>query len=310
MKYKKPYFIINKDLEKESTGEDSIPDKSNKMILFSYKKGAFSDNSFSYKNIDFPIKIDELSESHDSFSNDDYNFVFDHSEIFSFIKNNEINEMNRCFDNYNYLNENTFKKNRNNLNNNLLKDKENSNDAIDINLTSNKSNRCDSLLIKFKAALGKWFINTINEKLKLLKKNSILKRRIKFYSFNYKKFTLIVSYTHNKKWLKYKMKDLILIGDEENQKKNKKAINSLNKKNLIELNEIKDMLESSYEDMIKGFYLSEEFNKFKEDKRVKELDINFGKIMGINLLEEFEFISFFEKRKGNIHKVSAFKNSA
>ena len=106
------------------------------------------------------------------------------------------------------------------------------------------------------------------------------------------------------------MKALILIGDEENQKKNKKAINSLNKKNLIELNEIKDMLESSYEDVIKGFYLSEEFNKFKEDKRVKELDINFGKIMGINLLEEFEFISFFEKRKGNIHKVSAFKNSA
>ena len=106
------------------------------------------------------------------------------------------------------------------------------------------------------------------------------------------------------------MKDLILIGDEENQKKNKKAINSLSKKNLIELNEIKDMLESSYEDVIKGFYLSEEFHKFKEDKRVKELDINFGKIMGINLLEEFEFISFFEKRKGNIHKVSAFKNSA
>jgi len=310
MKYKKPFFIINKDLEKESTWEDSIPDKSNKMILFPDKKGAFSDNFSSFKNIDFPIKIDELSESHDSFSNEDFNFGFDHSEIFSFIKNNEINEINRCFDNYNYLNENTFKKNRNNLNNNLLKDKENSNDAIDINLTSNKSNRCDSLLIKFKAALGKWFINTINEKLKLLKKNSILKRRIKFYSFNYKKFTLIVSYTHNKKWLKYKMKDLILIGDEENQKKNKKAINSLNKKNLIELNEIKDMLESSYEDMIKGFYLSEEFNKFKEDKRVKELDINFGKIMGINLLEEFEFISFFEKRKGNIHKVSAFKNSA
>ena len=280
------------------------------MILFPDKNGAFSDNFSSFKNIDFPIKIDELSESHDSFSNEDFNFGFDHSEIFSFIKNNEINEINRCFDNYNYLNENTFKKNRNNLNNNLLKDKENSNDAIDINLTSNKSNRCDSLLIKFKAALGKWFINTINEKLKLLKKNSILKRRIKFYSFDYKKFTLIVSYTQNKKWLKYKMKALILIGDEENQKKNKKAINSLNKKNLIELNEIKDMLESSYEDVIKGFYLSEEFNKFKEDKRVKELDINFGKIMGINLLEEFEFISFFEKRKGNIHKVSAFKNSA
>ena len=261
MKYKKPFFIINKDLEKESTGEDSIPDKSNKMILFPDKKGAFSDNFSSFKNIDFPIKIDELSESHDSFSNEDFNFGFDHSEIFSFIKNNEINEINRCFDNYNYLNENTFKKNRNNLNNNLLKDKENSKDIIDTNLTNNKSNRCDSLLIKFKAALGKWFINTINEKLQLLKKNSILKRRIKFYSFNYKKFTLIVSYTQNKKWLKYKMKDLILIGDEENQKKNKKAINSLSKKNLIELNEIKDMLESSYEDMIKGFYLSEEFNK-------------------------------------------------
>ena len=150
--------------------------------------------------------------------------------------------------------------------------------------------------------LGKWFINKINQKLNILRKNSIIKRGIKFYSFNYKKFTLKVSYSQNKEWLKNKMINLLLMGEEENQIKNKKAIKSLYKKNLMKLKEIKDLLEAPYEDIIKKFYSSEEFVKFKEDKRVKELDFNFKKIMKMSLLDDFGFIKFFETRKGNNKK--------
>ena len=306
MIYKNPIFVVHKDNEKESTGGISIPDKDNKITLFSEIKGPFQDNLLSFKANDFFIKSDAFSEYDNSFSNEDFNFGLEYFDGFDFIKNNEINNF---LENYNYLNEYSSKKNRNYLNNNLFEEKEKSKDDININLISNKSNRCDSLLIKFKAALGKWFITTINDKLKFLKTNLIIKRAIKLYSFNYKKFTLIVNYTQNKLWLRCKMKDLLLLGEEENQIKNKKAIKSLYKKDIRELNEIKDMLESDYKDIIKKFYLSEEFIKFRDDPRVKELDINFKKIMNINLLNDFGFISFFEKRKGNNKKKFICKNN-
>ena len=306
MIYKNPIFVVRKDNEKESTGGISIPDKDNKITLFSEIKGPFQDNLLSFKANDFFIKSDAFSEYDNSFSNEDFNFGLEYFDGFDFIKNNEINNF---LENYNYLNEYSSKKNRNYLNNNLFEEKEKSKDDININLISNKSNRCDSLLIKFKAALGKWFITTINDKLKFLKTNKIIKRSIKLYSFNYKKFTLIVNYTQNKLWLRCKMKDLLLLGEEENQIKNKKAIKSLYKKDIRELNEIKDMLESDYRDIIKKFYLSEEFIKFRDDPRVKELDINFKKIMNINLLNDFGFISFFETRKGNNKKKFICKNN-
>ena len=98
------------------------------------------------------------------------------------------------------------------------------------------------------------------------------------------------------------MKDLLLIGDEENQIKNEKSVTSLYKKNLAEFKEIKDMLDSSYEETIKKFYKSEAFDKFRKNKRVKELNFNFNKIMGISLLENNGFVEFIEKRKGNTKK--------
>ena len=129
-----------------------------------------------------------------------------------------------------FLNDNEkiiFKKNRNNLYNNIFKTLNDKNDKDDKNPSTNDNNnnnnltnetssinsnnnnnqiscsnmRCDSLLIKFKSFLGKSFIKYINDKLK----NST-KRRIKFFSFNYKKFTLNVSYSENQKWLNEKMK--------------------------------------------------------------------------------------------------------
>ena len=158
-------------------------------------------------------------------------------------------------------------------------------------------------MIKFKAYVGKWLITTINEKLLDLRKKSIIKRIIKFYAFNYKKFTIKVSYEQNKHWLMSKLEELLLLGDEENQIKNEKSLKLLNKKKLIELKEIKDMLNLTYEDAIKAFYKSDYFKqKFKEDKRVIELNNNFIKIMDISLLEPNGFIRFLETRKGNKRK--------
>jgi hypothetical protein len=62
------------------------------------------------------------------------------------------------------------------------------------------------------------------------------------------------------------------------------------------------MLDSSYEETIKKFYKSEAFDKFRKNKRVKELNFNFRKIMGISLLENNGFIEFIVKRKGNTKK--------
>ena len=62
------------------------------------------------------------------------------------------------------------------------------------------------------------------------------------------------------------------------------------------------MLESLYEDIIYDFYKSDDFVIFKEDKKVKELNDNFCKIMGISLLDKNGFVEFIEKRKGNVRK--------
>ena len=299
MKNKKPIFKIFKEVDKESTGENSIHNKDNIGLFIPEQKESFSD--FCLKGNDFLFKSDELSFSHDLFSRDYFNPSFENMENFDFQKSTGINKL---FFDFNYLNENNFEKDINNINNSLPEEKEKPKEDINSNLMSDKNPRCDSLLIKFKAVLGKWFINNINNKLGLLRKKSIIKRRIKFYSFNYKKFTLKVSYSQNQDWLKYKMIDLLLIGDEENQIKNKKCIQSLHKKNLIELKEIKDSLQSPYEEVIKQFYSSEEFNGFKNNKRVKELDYNFEKIMKMSILENFGFIKFLYSRKGNNRKES------
>ena len=121
----------------------------------------------------------------------------------------------------------TFKKNRNYLNNLFFKTTNNksetnniisdtsSNSKINKIILSNK--RIDTFLIKFKCFLGKSFINHINYKLK-----QVSKRRIKFFSLNYKKFTLNVTYNQNKKWLNEKMKNLLVL-----RKKSRKEPKSL-----------------------------------------------------------------------------------
>ena len=298
MKNKKSIFIISKETDKESTGEISFEKKND--IKYKEPKYLFPDFCFPIRHYDdFNFKSDELSLSHELFSNEDLNFSYQNIDSIDLKKNNDFSCL---FFNNDNTNEIPFKKNRNNLNNNLINEEVKDIEENNTIISNKKDNRSDSLLIKFKSSLGKWFINSINDKIKILKSNSVIKRSIKFYAFNYKKFTLKVSYNQNKEWLKDKMKDLLLLGDEDNQIKNKKSITSLYKKDLVQFKEIKDMLESTYENTIKEFYKSDAFDKFRKNKRVKELNYSFSKIMDISLLEKNGFVEFIEKRKGNTKK--------
>ena len=206
-----------------------------------------------------------------------------------------------------------FKKNRNNLNNNYFKITKDKLEKVDNNIynytretsISNNNNqieyaknRTDSLLIKFKSFLGKCFINHINNKLK-----NLSKRRIKFYLLNYKKFTLNVNYNQNKIWLNEKMKDLLTLGDESNQEKNENSLKSLSKKKEIAFDEVKNLLEMTYKEIIEKFYLSIYFEKFKNNAYIKTLNEYFVKVKNISILEKNGFINFINKEKGNNKKI-------
>ena len=278
--------------------------------------------SYSFYNNDFDYDIDGISPDHYPLENDlknskanEGNLESNKEEIFpiedqknSFLgKKTHLNEENKII----------FKKNRNNLCNNIFKtlndkndksssiyDNNNNNNLTNETSSGNSSNnnnkiaysniRCDSLLIKFKSFLGKSFITFLNDKLK-----KSAKRRIKLFSFNYKKFTLNVSYSENQKWFNEKMKDLLVLGSEPNQLKNEKALKSIYKRKEEEFNEIKFLLELSYKEIIQKFYRSNFFENFKKQQKIIQLNENFKKVMNNSILDQDGFINFICSRRGN-----------
>ena len=278
--------------------------------------------SYNFYNNDFDYDIDSINQEYYPLENDlknsktnEENLVSNKEDIFPteaqknvlLGKKTLLNEENKVI----------FKKNRNNLYNNIFKtlnekndkssfinDNNNNNNltnetsSINSNSNNNKiaySNmRCDSLLIKFKSFLGKSFISFINDKLK-----KSTKRRIKLFSFNYKKFTLNVSYSENQKWFNEKMKDLLVLGSEPNQLKNEKALKSIYRRKEEEFSEIKYLLESNYKEIIQRFYRSKFFENFKKQQKIIQLDDNFKKVMNNSILDQDGFINFICSRKGN-----------
>lgn len=263
-------------------------------------------DSFNLQDFSIEEKIKIIKENNNNENIMLFNELFPSEE-------NEKNEFTGKKRNLNNDDKITFKKNRNNLKNNYFQisyDKFENNNNTKVNITSDTSSsnhnsnkitysklRPDNFLIKFKASLGKSFIEHINNKIK-----SLTKRKIKFYSFNYKKFTLNVSYTQNQIWLNESMKYLLTLGEEEKQAKNRKALESIYKKKGIEFEEIKFLLELTYKEIIERFYLSEYFKKFKKDEKIVKLNDNFTKIMNISLLDQNGFINFLYTRKGNQKK--------
>ena len=284
-----------------------------------YVSYCFYNNDFDYNNL-HSIDQENYHCENDLKSSkiNEENIVSNKEEISptSYIKNVFLGKKTFLNDNEKII----FKKNRNNLYNNIFKTLNDKNDKDDKNPSTNDNNnnnnltnetssinssnnnnqiscsnmRCDSLLIKFKSFLGKSFIKYINDKLK----NST-KRRIKFFSFNYKKFTLNVSYSENQKWLNEKMKDLLVLGNESNQLKNEKTLKSIYKRKEEEFNEIKNLLELTYKDIIQRFYRSSFFEDFKKQQKIIQLNENFKNIMNNSILEVDGFIHFICTRKGN-----------
>jgi hypothetical protein len=323
----KKLIFLNEIKKEEDLTENFKPIENNRNSFFNTNKYMICDSVFNedtltkrnsfplgINNDNIPLVKEESEETSLLVDNNDnlhyfgletfdrgkeiINNNFSLNQDFFTLKKNR-NNFDSVFENKNYYlkNETTeYKLNDNYLSlNTSLNLLDSSTEIVTFNKYS--SMRCDSLLIRFKSVLGKWFIKTLNSRLK-----SILKRKIKFFSFNYKKFTIIVSYLKNKKWLDEKIKDLLILGDEPNQTKNKKALKSLYKKNIEELNTIKNLLEQNYRNIIELFYLSEDFIIFKNDRKIKELNNNFVKIMEVSLLEHNGFIKFLELRKGNTRK--------
>ena len=278
-------------------------------------------NQFDEEEDDNIINFDNYNERIDNFNLDDtpieerIDIPKENSKENIFVSNGELSldekENNDFIGKKHYLDNEqiSFKKNRNNLNNNYFKISKDKIENNNNNYTSETSssnhntkiicskNRNDSLLIKFKSFLGKSFIKHINYKL-----SNMSKRKIKFFSFNYKKFTLNVTYNQNKIWLNEKIKDLLILGDEPNQNKNEKSLISLyNKKNEV-FNEIKNLLELTYKEIIERFYLSKYFEEFKKDKDILLLNENFQRVKNISILDKNGFIAFIYKEKGNIKK--------
>ena len=95
------------------------------------------------------------------------------------------------------------------------------------------------------------------------------------------------------------MKDLLVFGGKSNQEKNEKALKSLFKRKEIEFEEIKNLLDMTYKEIIERFYLSKYFDEFKDDEKNIQANDEFVKIMNISLFDQNGFITFLLTRKGN-----------
>ena len=76
-------------------------------------------------------------------------------------------------------------------------------------------------------------------------------------------------------------------------------MSSLYRKKEIEFNEIKQLFELTYKEIIERFYLSNYFEEFSKKEENIILDEEFFKIMHFSLLEQNGFINFLNSRKGN-----------
>jgi len=163
------------------------------------------------------------------------------------------------------LNENNnnllLSKNENNnnllLSNNENNNKKNNNNTFKIT-SKDKEERLDYLIKKFKTLVSE----VLHIKLNKIKK-------FKFYKMDSKKFTSVTSYKKNKIWFDRPISELLLKFNEKNEKNINKLIESKHEK----YNEIKKILNSTYEEFIFNNYqeLNKEFQKFFNENFKKSI---------------------------------------
>ena len=159
-------------------------------------------------------------------------------------------------------NNNLLLPNNENNNNLLLSNNENNNKKNNNNtfkITSkDKEERLDYLIKKFKTLVSE----VLHVKLNKIKK-------FKFYKMDSKKFTSVTSYKKNKIWFDRPISELLLKFNEKNEKNINKLIESKHEK----YNEIKKILNSTYEEFIFNNYqeLNKEFQKFFNENFKKSI---------------------------------------
>lgn len=172
--------------------------------------------------------------------------------------NNSDNNIIQLNENNNNL---LLSKNENNnnllLSNNENNNKKNNNNTFKIT-SKDKEERLDYLIKKFKTLVSE----VLHIKLNKIKK-------FKFYKMDSKKFTSVTSYKKNKIWFDRPISELLLKFNEKNEKNINKLIESKHEK----YNEIKKILNSTYEEFIFNNYqeLNKEFQKFFNENFKKSI---------------------------------------
>ena len=224
-------------------------------------------NDISNKKTEYITNIKEETNSKNDINkyeiNDD---LISYSKFYNdkiLIINEDSN--NNSDNNIIQLNENNnnllLSKNENNnnllLSNNENNNKKNNNNTFKIT-SKDKEERLDYLIKKFKTLVSE----VLHVKLNKIKK-------FKFYKMDSKKFTSVTSYKKNKIWFDRPISELLLKFNEKNEKNINKLIESKHEK----YNEIKKILNSTYEEFIFNNYqeLNKEFQKFFNENFKKSI---------------------------------------
>lgn len=169
-------------------------------------------------------------------------------------------------------------------------------EIISKNNNKNKYFRVDSAKIHFKVAVSQFFTEQINFLIKKSKLPKKLKKKIHLPHF--KKFTSNPKEFDNFQFLSFDLKQILTFGktDENLQGNNYKKILEISeyKKHPEKKKEIIDFLSLKYEEIIKLFYKSKKFQKFKENEMTKFFADGIKKEKNISLLEDDGLIKLFK----------------
>lgn len=147
-------------------------------------------------------------------------------------------------------------------------------------LNKTKQERKDYLLKRFKSKLGKYIKKVLNS----------YNKKMQFVLPDFKQFTQNIAYNDNKKWLNWKIKD-ILIEYDKKSKKNTKIIDKINNMETSkEVMFIKKNLNKTYEEFANEFINSEDYKCQEMEEYINYVKCNKG------------FIECMKEIKGNKKK--------
>jgi len=158
--------------------------------------------------------------------------------------------------------------------------------------------RIDDGKIYFRVKINKWFIKSLNEKIRKSDLSKELKKII--HSPKYSKFTEKVTAKSAYKDLKKRMSTILCIGKKEfkNQRQNYENLQAILESHKINptksVGEIVKYLSMTYEEVIEEFYKSDEYEELKENEKARFYDEEIVKVKNISLFENNGLIRLFK----------------